>query len=51
MLVEELFPLATSTQYPIPVVDEEGRFLGEIHNETILDSMIQDQEKEEEAGA
>jgi glycine betaine/proline transport system ATP-binding protein len=45
MLVEELFPIASSTPYPIAVLDENGRFLGVIHNRTILDSMIQDREE------
>jgi len=44
MLVEELFPLASSSPYPIAVVNEQGRFLGEIDNRTILDSMIQERE-------
>ncbi|WP_211341385.1 glycine betaine ABC transporter substrate-binding protein [Desulfoglaeba alkanexedens] len=42
MLVEELFLLASSSPYPIAVVNEQGRFLGEIDNRTILDSMIQE---------
>jgi len=43
-IVEDLFPLAASTSYPIPVVDEKGEFAGEIHISTILSSMIQRQE-------
>ena len=47
MLVEDLFPLAASTSYPVPVVDDTGKFTGEIHTSTILGSMI----GEKEAGA
>jgi len=46
MLVEELFPLATSSKYPIAVLDKDGRFLGDIRNRTILNSMIQDGRRE-----
>jgi glycine betaine/proline transport system ATP-binding protein len=42
MSVEELFPLATSSPYPIAVVDDEGKFLGDIRHRTILNAMIQD---------
>jgi len=48
-LLEELFPLAASTGYPIAVVDENGKFMGEIHNTTILLSMIQGTETEANA--
>ncbi len=41
-IIEELFPLATSSPYPIPVLDEKSKLLGIIRNETILDSMIQE---------
>lgn len=47
MLMEDLFPLTVSTEYSIPVVDEEGKFMGEIHTSTILLSMIQEQEEKE----
>jgi glycine betaine/proline transport system ATP-binding protein len=47
-LVEDLFPLAASARYSIPVVDDEGKFMGEIHTSTILISMIQEKEMEEE---
>jgi len=46
-VIEELFPLAVSSRYPIPVVDETGRFMGEIYNSTIMISMIQEKETEE----
>lgn len=42
MLVEELFPLAASSQYPIAVLDERKKFLGDIRNRAILNCMIQD---------
>jgi glycine betaine/proline transport system ATP-binding protein len=45
-IVEDLFPLVASTRHPIPVVDDDGKFLGEIHTSTILGSMIQDKETE-----
>lgn len=48
-VIEELFPLAVSTSHPIPVVDETGRFMGEIYNSTIMISMIQEKEIEEES--
>jgi glycine betaine/proline transport system ATP-binding protein len=40
-LLEDLFPLAVATNYPIPVLDENGKLIGEIENETILGSMVQ----------
>jgi len=47
-VMEDLFPLAASTQYPIAVVDENGKFVGEIHTTTILVSMIQEKDTETE---
>ncbi|MBA7674430.1 Glycine betaine/carnitine transport ATP-binding protein GbuA [subsurface metagenome] len=41
-IVEDLFPLVVSTGYPISVVDDTGKFIGEIHTSTILVSMIQE---------
>ena len=46
MVMEDLFPLVASTGYPIPVVDDKGRLMGEIHTSTILGSMIQEKEIE-----
>ena len=43
-VVEDLLPLAASTEYPIPVVNEKGKFVGEINTGTILVSMIQEKE-------
>ncbi|QTA85916.1 Glycine betaine/proline betaine transport system, ATP-binding protein [Desulfonema magnum] len=45
-IVEELFPLATSSPYPITVIDENKKFMGIIYNHTIIDSMYQDTEVE-----
>ena len=45
-VMEELFPLAASTRYPIAVVDDKGKFMGEIHTSTILGSMIQEKVEE-----
>ncbi|MCK8602839.1 quaternary amine ABC transporter ATP-binding protein [Desulfoferrobacter suflitae] len=44
-IVEDLFPLATSSHFSIAVTDSAGRFLGVIHDRTILDSMISDREE------
>jgi len=44
MVVEDLLPLAASTEYPIPVVDEKEKFVGEVNIGTILVSMIQEKE-------
>ena len=48
-LVEDLLPLAASTEYPIPVVDEKEKFLGEVNIGAILVSMIQEKEIEADA--
>jgi len=50
-VVEELFPLVVSTGYPVPVVDDEGKFMGEIHTSTILVSMIQEKTEVNEVKA
>ena len=47
MVLEDLFPLAVSTRYPIPIVDEKDKFLGEIHTSAILINMIQETAIEE----
>ncbi|MCD6300138.1 MAG: glycine betaine/L-proline ABC transporter ATP-binding protein [Dehalococcoidales bacterium] len=46
-IVEDLLPLVASTGYSIPVVSDDGKFLGEIHASTILLSMIQEKGTEE----
>jgi glycine betaine/proline transport system ATP-binding protein len=43
MTVEELFPIATASPYPIGVIDDNGRLVGYIRNHTIIESMIQDE--------
>ena len=48
-VVEELFPLAASTRYPIAVVDDKGKFMGEIYISTILSCMIQEKVEGAEA--
>ncbi len=53
MLLEGLFAMAVATKYPIPVIDDSGKLIGEIDNETILSSMVQYKEteaKEQETG-
>ena len=49
-VVEDLVPLVASTRYPVAVVDEEQRFLGEVYVSTIIASMIQEQGEEAEIG-
>ena len=44
-IVEDLFSIAASSHFSIAVIDENGRFLGEIHDRTILDCMISDREE------
>ncbi len=47
MTVEELFPLATASPFPIAVLDDEGKLLGYIRNHTIIESMIQEDQPED----
>lgn len=39
MALEELFPMAAETSYPIPVLDAEHRLLGVVRYRSIFDSM------------
>ena len=48
MLMEDLFCLAVATEYPIPVIDDGGKLVGEVDNNTILSSMVQYREAETE---
>ena len=48
MTVEELFPIATASPYPIAVIDENEKLLGYIRNHTIIESMIQEEQEEED---
>ena len=41
-ILEDLFPLAAEADYPIAVVDDQGRFMGEIQIGSIFENMIQD---------
>jgi len=45
-VIEDLLPMAASTGYPIPVVDEKGRFSGEVNTSTLLMSMVEQREVE-----
>ena len=45
-ILEDLFPLAAEADYPIAVVDDQGRFMGEIQIGSIFENMIQDKEAE-----
>ncbi len=47
-LLEDLFCLAIATQYPIPVLDDTGKLVGEIDNDVILSSMVQYRETADE---
>ncbi|NLE94816.1 MAG: glycine betaine/L-proline ABC transporter ATP-binding protein [Dehalococcoidia bacterium] len=49
-VVEDLVPLVASTRYPVAVIDEENRFLGEIYVSTVIASMIQEQNADEDIG-
>ena len=44
MTVEELFPLATASPFPIAVLNDDEKFLGYIRNHTIIESMIQEEQ-------
>lgn len=48
MTVEELFPLATASPFPIAVLDDEGKLVGYIRNHTIIESMIPEEQAEDE---
>lgn len=41
-ILEDLFPLAAEAEYPIAVVDDDGRFVGEIQISSIFENMIQE---------
>ena len=40
--IEELIPMAASTEHPIAVVNEEGRLLGEVHRGALLTGMSEE---------
>jgi glycine betaine/proline transport system ATP-binding protein len=41
-VLENLFPIAAEADYPIAVVNDQGRFLGEVQISSIFENMIQD---------
>ncbi len=41
-VLEDLFPIAAEADYPIAVVNDQGRFLGEVQISSIFENMIQD---------
>jgi len=47
VVLEELFPMAAAADYPIAVINETGKFIGEIQISSIFENMIQ--EKVEDA--
>ena len=46
VVLEELFPLAAEADYPIAVVNEAGKFVGEIQISSIFENMIQEKVEE-----
>jgi glycine betaine/proline transport system ATP-binding protein len=42
VVLEDLFPIAAEADYPIAVVNDQGRFLGEVQISSIFENMIQD---------
>jgi glycine betaine/proline transport system ATP-binding protein len=42
VVLEELFPMAAEADYPIAVIDEVGKFIGEIQISSIFENMIQE---------
>jgi glycine betaine/proline transport system ATP-binding protein len=45
MYLEDIFPLAAESVYPIPVVDENGRLRGVVRYRKIFDSLSRDKEE------
>ncbi|MBW2649937.1 MAG: glycine betaine/L-proline ABC transporter ATP-binding protein [Deltaproteobacteria bacterium] len=43
-ILEDLFPIAAEADYPIAVVDEDGKFMGEVQISSIFENMIQNKE-------
>ena len=48
-VLEDLFPIAAEADYPIAVVDGQGRFLGEVQISSIFENMVQDKGDEIDA--
>lgn len=47
MYLEELFPIAAETKYPIPVLDEQNHLLGVVRPRSIFDHLTTDAGEEE----
>ncbi|MFC1892619.1 ATP-binding cassette domain-containing protein [Chloroflexota bacterium] len=47
MVLEQLFPIASTAKYAIPVVDETNKLLGEIHLGAIFDRLAREEEVED----
>jgi len=43
-ILEDLFPIAAEADYPIAVINEDGKFMGEIQISSIFENMIQGKE-------
>ncbi len=41
-ILEELLPIAAHSQNPIPVVDADGKFIGEVRHSVLMHRMVQD---------
>lgn len=41
-ILEDMFPVAAEADYPIAVVDDDGKFLGEVQISSIFENMIQE---------
>ncbi|MBW1803716.1 MAG: hypothetical protein JRJ85_23660, partial [Deltaproteobacteria bacterium] len=48
-VLEDLFPIASEADYPIAVVNEDGRFMGAIEISSIFENMIQNNGAESNA--
>ena len=48
-VLEDLFPIASEADYPIAVVNEDGRFMGAIEISSIFENMIQENGAESNA--
>ena len=47
--IEDLIPMAASTEHPIAVVNEDGRLLGEVHRGALLTGMYDAETDDESA--
>jgi len=44
--VESLFPIAAAASHQIPVIDDDGKLLGQVETSAILNSMVRKKEEE-----